>query len=61
MLVIVPDSLRKEINRALDKAYRLAPEAECDRETHYMLLLNFFNEHGRIPDFTFHKAEGKQP
>ena len=51
MLVIVPDELADVINAKLDTAIAKVPEAKEDRETLYQQLLEYFNEHGVVPDF----------
>ena len=55
MLVIVPNVLRDRINKALDAAYQDCPQAEVDREAHYSALLNYFDEHGNLPEITFER------
>jgi len=52
MIVIVPNSLRDAINAKLDEAFKTCPEAEKERESLYRRLLEHFDEHGVIPDFT---------
>ena len=53
MLVIVPNALRDAINAKLDAALADAPDdAKAEREFLYQQLLEHFNEHGTIPDFT---------
>lgn len=54
-LVIVPNALRDAINRKLDAAFRVCPEAEKDREVLYHSLLEHFNEYGDVPDFTLRR------
>ena len=56
-LVIVPNHVRDEINRRLDIEIANSPDAEKDREALYLELLNFFDEHGAIPDFSLVKSE----
>ena len=56
-LVIVPGYIADAINAALDKAIAACPDAEKDREHLYSQLVGYFDEHGRIPDFTV----GKMP
>lgn len=58
--VIVPNSLRDEINAKLDSAFAKAPEAEKDREIFYHQLLNYFDLHGFLPDFKLQKIEGDE-
>ena len=52
MLVIVPNFLRDAINAKLDEVFKTCPEAEKERESLYQRLLEYFDEHGVIPDFT---------
>lgn len=56
-MVIVPDSLRAAIDAKLDAAYAEVPEAAVDREEHYSVLLGYFYEHGRLPDFSLQKRD----
>lgn len=51
-LYVVPDALRDALNAKLDAAIAACPDAEKDREFLYGQLLEAFNEHGMIPDFT---------
>ena len=55
-LVIVPNDLRDAINKKLDECYAAVPDAAADREAHYSMLLEYFDEHGVIPAFTVEKA-----
>ena len=55
MLVIAPNSLYDAINAKLDAAIAEFPDAERDREVLYGQLLDHFNEHGVIPDFSLVK------
>lgn len=57
MLVIVPNTLRDAIHRKLDEQIALNPDAEKDREPLYSQLLDYFNEHGVIPDFSLAKKD----
>ena len=51
-LVIVPESLRAAIDEKLDAALAGFPEHSAeDREVLYGQLLNYFDEHGVVPDF----------
>jgi hypothetical protein len=50
-LVIVPNALRDQINRRLDELIAAAPGAAADRDYFYIELLNYYDEHGVIPDF----------
>lgn len=54
-LVIVPNIVADQINEKLFLAYQDCPEAEIDREYHYQLLLEYFDKHGHLPDFTLVK------
>jgi hypothetical protein len=58
-MVIVPNELRDEINRYLDRAYVDAPEAAVDREKHYAIMLDYFDKHGALPpSISFRKILG---
>jgi hypothetical protein len=50
MIVIVPNSLRDAINEKLDAAIAICPQAEKERDALYHRLLEYFDEHGVIPD-----------
>ncbi len=57
-LLIVPDSLRNGINKALNEAYAKCPEAPVEeRELHYQFLINFFDENGYVPEFELKQRE----
>jgi len=49
--VIVPNALRDAIYAKVDAAIAGAPDAAPDRDYFYGVLLDYFNEHGVIPDF----------
>lgn len=49
--VIVPNSISDAIYAKVDAAIANAPDAAPDREYFYSVLLNYFNDHGEIPDF----------
>lgn len=51
-MVIVPDSLRNAINNKLDAAIAEVPDAAKDRDELYQQLLEYFDEHGVLPDFS---------
>jgi hypothetical protein len=55
MIVIVPNCLRDAINKKLDDWYKIIPEAEKERDAHYQICLNYFDEHGEIPEFEIRK------
>jgi hypothetical protein len=49
-LVIVPDYVHEAITRKLDGLIADCPDAKQDRQHLYDQLLEYFNEHGEIPD-----------
>lgn len=51
-LVVVPNYVRDAINSKLDAAYIETPSAAGDREHHFAVLLDYFNEHGKLPTFS---------
>lgn len=53
--VVVPNTLRDAIYRAIDNALEAVPEAAPDREHFFEELLRHYHEHGEIPDFTLVK------
>ena len=55
--VIVSNALSDAINAKLDMAYQDQPEAAVDRDLHYRALLEYFDDHGEIPEFQI--AKGK--
>lgn len=55
IMVIVPNTLRDAINEKLDAAIADCPGAETERDSLFEQLLGYFNEHGRLPDFTITK------
>jgi hypothetical protein len=55
MFRIVPNYVADALNAKLDAAFSECPEAEKDREVLYVHLLNYFDEHGVIPDFSLKK------
>lgn len=57
MFVIVPNSLHDEINAKLDIAIAKVPDAEKDREVLYQQLLEYFDEHGVVPDFELQRRQ----
>lgn len=60
MMVIVPNTLRDSINRVLDAALAECPGAALDRELFFDELLNYFNEYGVVPEFSFAKRDDKE-
>ena len=53
--MIVPNSLRDSIYEKVGAEIANAPDAAPDREYFYCVLLDYFNEHGVIPDFSLEK------
>lgn len=56
-IVIVPDSLDRAITEKLDAAFVECPDAEKDREILHQQLLDYFYEHGVLPDFMLARKE----
>lgn len=56
-IAIVPSVLRDAINAALDDALNECPEAERDRYHLFQILLEYFDEHGRLPEFSIRKRD----
>lgn len=56
-LVVVPDSLRNDINDKLESAYQDCPDARADHEALYADMLAYFDEHGGIPDITLKRRD----
>jgi hypothetical protein len=54
-IVIVPDTLADAINAKLEAAYLLVPDAAKERANHFHVLLDYYNEHGVLPDFSLVK------
>ena len=54
-IVIVPNALRDAIYRKLDAAIAENPDAETGREQMFGQLLDFYDEHGYIPEFRLEK------
>ncbi len=50
-IVAVPNYISEAIYRKVDAAIEKAPDAAPDREYFYGVLLNYFDQHGEIPDF----------
>lgn len=59
-LVIVHNHLRDAINAKLDAAFAVCPDAAKDRDVLYERLLEYFDEHGVIPDFSLKKQEPEE-
>lgn len=60
-MVIVPNALRDAINSAIDRELEKCPEAVKDRQVFYELLLEYFDEHGFLPEFTITTPESLPP
>jgi hypothetical protein len=58
--VIVLDFVHDAINSALDKALADIPEAEASRRHLYEQLLDYYNEHGELPEFGIVKNEPRK-
>ena len=57
-MVIVPNELRDAINKKLDEKSEGLIYPESDRELMYNQLLDYYDNHGVIPDFDL-KQVGK--
>jgi hypothetical protein len=56
-MVIVPNDIRDAINAKLDAAILAVPDAAKDRDALYEQLLDYFDQHGVVPDFTLTPKE----
>jgi hypothetical protein len=56
-IVIVPDALRDAINKKLDAAITMCPDAIKDRDIFYHQLLEYFDIFGELPDIELVKHE----
>lgn len=54
--VIVPDYVDDAIRRALNAAIKECPDARNEYEQLYGKLLDYYNEHGCLPDFVITKS-----
>jgi len=50
--LIVPNSLHDAIHAAIDAALAGRPCAADERSSIYQTVLEYFDRHGRLPDFT---------
>lgn len=57
IILLVPNHVSEAINARLDAALALWPEAAECRVRLYHQLLEHFNEHGEIPEFSIIKKE----
>lgn len=60
-IVIVPDSLSEAIYKKIDEQLEKVPEARSIRKEIFQNLLNYYNEHGVIPDFTLELTNQAKP
>jgi len=56
-LVIVPESLYNSIHARLDELFKQFPDAEKDREHLYHQVLDYFDQFGRLPEFTIERIQ----
>ncbi len=54
---IVPNEVSAAINAKLDEKLAGIQITAEEREVHYDTLLEFFDQHGTIPEFTFAKKD----
>lgn len=59
MLVVVPSHVEDRINLVLDVALFDCPEAVSERDVLFQQLLEHYDEHGEIPQFSIAKREGR--
>lgn len=55
--LIVPNTVNDRIMSALDKALLETPDAEDSRQSLYNQLLDYYDEHGHVPEFSLEKEE----
>jgi hypothetical protein len=55
--IVVPDALYNAIHKRLDEEFQKFPDAEKDRDHLYHQILEFFSEHGFLPEFTLEKVQ----
>lgn len=53
--LIVPDFVHDAINAKIDAALAETPEASDGRRHFYEVLLDHYNRHGELPEFTLVK------
>lgn len=56
---LVPTCVSDAINLALDMAIAEFPEAAPDREIFYSQLLEYFDTHGEIPEFSLERSHDR--
>lgn len=54
---VVPNELSDLIYARIDAELEKVPEAAADREHFYAQILDYFNEHGVIPEFGLHRND----
>lgn len=52
---IIPNDLADAISAKLDAAIAECPDAAGDRDVLYNQLLDYFDEHGVVPDFSLQR------
>lgn len=57
MFYVIPNCVANEIDAALDAEIAKVPDAAKDREVLRSQLIEFFAEHGVVPDFSLAKQE----
>lgn len=55
MFYVVPNCIGNEISRKLDAEIEKHPDAAKDREVLHGQLVEYFAEHGVIPDFSLER------
>lgn len=55
--VLVPNYVSDAINHRLDTAIAETAEAANDREYLFNCLLDYFDEHGTLPEFSLQKIQ----
>jgi len=53
---IVPNEVSEAINKKLNDAFREIEISSDERQVHFDTLLEYFNDHGIIPDFKVTKT-----
>ena len=56
-LVIVPNYVADLINKRIDDVIAEVPDAARDRDYFYQVLLDHFDKHGEVPEFTLEKRK----
>lgn len=58
--VIVPNYLRDQIYEMVDAAIAKCPEAAVDREIFYQTVLNYYDQHGALPEIELKRHAPQQ-